>query len=55
MSAGISVDFVVGTTTRDDVVAELDRLRACAALRGMDSLQALLEAIVNEMSAPSGD
>jgi hypothetical protein len=53
MSAEISTDLAGGTATRDGVVAELGRLRACASLRGMDRLRDLLDAIVDEMVLPT--
>ena len=53
MSAGITADIADGVTTRDGVLAELNRLRACAALQGMSTLRELLDAVAEEMMAPA--
>ena len=53
MPAGISADLADGSATRDGVLAELSRLRACGALRGMSQLRDLLDAIADEMMTPA--
>lgn len=54
MSAGITADTRdAAAPTRDGIVAELHRLRACAAQQGMDALRDLLDAVAEEMMAPA--